>query len=1049
MAFISPAQGQKVLHTHITQFVNAFTGVSGAGEQISLTQYNNSSNYALDVRNLDTTNSYGLRVRDASSNNLFLAYKNNIALGASSSDTVTVNGVLTLSSSVTVGDDVLLGIGTGNTARFSWDTTDSNANALLLQLPAGGGTDVPVLVIGQSVESVDLGLYNGVVDPRIAMFGVGAVTTGPVIEFRKARGTVASPTVVTTGDDLGTLDFYGAVAAGEYVRAASIRADMAGTIATTRGPGTLTFLTATDAAPSLLTAALTLNANQSATFGGSILLPSGAAINWNSGEITITETDANTLTIAGVATRLDLAAGILEMNDAVEWDTGVAVVAAEYSVGRDADGTNQLHFNVPTGATFEFSVNDVVEMTLSATAVDFQNNSITTTGGGSLTGTWTNLGTVTTVDINGGTIDGTIIGGASAAAGTFTALTGTSGSITGLTGLAIRSTGAAYDMTIATSSVFTAGRTLTILPGDSARTITLSGNPTLADWFDQSVKTTANPTFGNLTITSFAANWTNAGRTIADLGVVTTVDINGGTIDGVTIGGAVAGAITGTSITATGLTGATAASRYVGATTSAAPTSGTFAVGDFVIDQTGTIYICITAGTPGTWTAVMPRLYGTGADGAISNLTDADSNATTIAQTGTLSATTNRTFRATGNITISQTITVGRQDGQARGSFSATHGGPGVALGSVLATLGSKGIPTPIRPGGGNTGLCGGIVQFLSGATVAVNAAINATGTNAASDGGGGGGLVVIVAKTEISGSAAIDVSAAAGHGTAAAKGGAGSYSEAPGGHAGWAGSGGGGGNSADGGAPGAGYIAGGTGGTPTGSAGGGGSIDSNGANGDGSNGGAGGDNNNVPVGWRDGAKQVLLTMTAATAGGAGGAAGGAAGANGGGGGGGGRQGGGGSGGNGGNGGDAGAGGGGGGWSAAGGETGGNGAAGNAYCYSLSSASVYAGMPGGQGGGGGGGGNTGGSGGAGASGLSAFVASMGNGAGGSGANGAAGATGGNAVGGAGGAGGNGGGAAGLVLLIAPTVSYNGTITGRVIIIQGAEALNFLRGYGVE
>jgi hypothetical protein len=46
-------------------------------------------------------------------------------------------------------------------------------------------------------------------------------------------------------------------------------------------------------------------------------------------------------------------------------------------------------------------------------------------------------------------------------------------------------------------------------------------------------------------------NSTFAGTTIADLGVVTTVDINGGTIDGVTIGGASAGAITGTTITGT------------------------------------------------------------------------------------------------------------------------------------------------------------------------------------------------------------------------------------------------------------------------------------------------------------------------------------------------------------------------------------------------------------------------------------------------------------------------------------------------------------------
>jgi hypothetical protein len=55
---------------------------------------------------------------------------------------------------------------------------------------------------------------------------------------------------------------------------------------------------------------------------------------------------------------------------------------------------------------------------------------------------------------------------------------------------------------------------------------------------------------------------------------------------------------------ASGLTGATAASRYVGATASAAPASGTFAVGDFVIDQTGKVFVCTSAGTPGTWTQV-------------------------------------------------------------------------------------------------------------------------------------------------------------------------------------------------------------------------------------------------------------------------------------------------------------------------------------------------------------------------------------------------------------------------------------------------------------
>lgn len=54
------------------------------------------------------------------------------------------------------------------------------------------------------------------------------------------------------------------------------------------------------------------------------------------------------------------------------------------------------------------------------------------------------------------------------------------------------------------------------------------------------------------------------------------------------------------------LTGATAATRYVGATTSGSPTSGMFAVGDLVIDQTGEEYVCTVAGSPGTWVMASP-----------------------------------------------------------------------------------------------------------------------------------------------------------------------------------------------------------------------------------------------------------------------------------------------------------------------------------------------------------------------------------------------------------------------------------------------------------
>ena len=58
---------------------------------------------------------------------------------------------------------------------------------------------------------------------------------------------------------------------------------------------------------------------------------------------------------------------------------------------------------------------------------------------------------------------------------------------------------------------------------------------------------------GGLKIAHFDANWTNAGITVADLGTITTVDINGGTADNVVIGGSTqaAGSFTAVSASST------------------------------------------------------------------------------------------------------------------------------------------------------------------------------------------------------------------------------------------------------------------------------------------------------------------------------------------------------------------------------------------------------------------------------------------------------------------------------------------------------------------
>jgi hypothetical protein len=63
------------------------------------------------------------------------------------------------------------------------------------------------------------------------------------------------------------------------------------------------------------------------------------------------------------------------------------------------------------------------------------------------------------------------------------------------TGLNIKDTAGDHTLNILPAENYSANRILSLVIGDAARTITLSGNPTLADWFDQTVKTTASPVF--------------------------------------------------------------------------------------------------------------------------------------------------------------------------------------------------------------------------------------------------------------------------------------------------------------------------------------------------------------------------------------------------------------------------------------------------------------------------------------------------------------------------------------------------------------------------
>jgi hypothetical protein len=192
---------------------------------------------------------------------------------------------------------------------------------------------------------------------------------------------------------------------------------------------------------------------------------------------------------------------------------------------------------------------------VAATTVDVTNIEVTTlkakdgTSAGSIANT-TGVVTIasavlTTADINGGTADAVVIGGASAAAGTFTTANATTVDTTNIevTTLKAKDGSSAGSIANTTGIVTLASSVLTTtdINGGTADGVVIGG------------ASAAAATFTNLTA---SGTITFTGATVANGGAVTTVDINGGTIDGAVIGGASAAAITGTTITAsTGFSG--------------------------------------------------------------------------------------------------------------------------------------------------------------------------------------------------------------------------------------------------------------------------------------------------------------------------------------------------------------------------------------------------------------------------------------------------------------------------------------------------------------
>lgn len=188
---------------------------------------------------------------------------------------------------------------------IGWLWTDTAGGTLLKRCTAvapvtwvssgGGGADGPTGPTGPTGPAGATGATGPTgasgslgLDPRVTTLGVGVASPAGIcevgssaaasgalhltqanasadsfdIKVRKARGDITGPTVVTTVDELGTIQFYGyGGPTGGYITGAAIKAISTGTIAESRVPANLSFWTSTDAAPGVMTQRMELDSS--------------------------------------------------------------------------------------------------------------------------------------------------------------------------------------------------------------------------------------------------------------------------------------------------------------------------------------------------------------------------------------------------------------------------------------------------------------------------------------------------------------------------------------------------------------------------------------------------------------------------------------------------------------------------------------------------------------------------------------------------------------------------------------------------------------------
>ncbi|MDB4348847.1 hypothetical protein OAA64_00825 [bacterium] len=449
----------------------------------------------------------------------------NATIGATTQSSVkatTISGSSTLhvGGIATYGDGAL----TISAAGLISGSATATLNGIVLGTADINGGSIDNATIGattqSSVKATTLSGSSTLHVGGVATLGDGATTISAAgVVSSSATATLVGLTVGSTGADInGQLDVAGATS----LAASGLLTDIRGT----------------------------LSVDQAATFDSSVTVTGDLIVNG-----TTTTVDSQNLQVEDPM--ILMGTGSSGEGSAADRGLIMAISGATNPVMFWDNSATEFAFarSETSGSTNTIDVDAYADLRV----LDFYGRALSGSGDSTIHKITMNQLVASTADINGGSIDGATVGASSQSSVKATTLSGSSTLHVG--GIATYGDGA---LTISAAGLLSSSATATLngivlgtadinggsvdnatigaTTQSSVKATTLSGSSTLSlegvASFGPGAKTVI-AVDGGLTIDHFDANWTNAGITVADLGVVTTVDLNGGSIDGTVIGAAV------------------------------------------------------------------------------------------------------------------------------------------------------------------------------------------------------------------------------------------------------------------------------------------------------------------------------------------------------------------------------------------------------------------------------------------------------------------------------------------------------------------------------